>query len=78
MGNSRTFGSTESQTNGGNTTYFLDQDNDGFGNPAVSQQASSQPSGYVLDNTDCNDDNSAINPSATELTTIAMVRWMKG
>ncbi|AEE52691.1 MopE-related protein [Haliscomenobacter hydrossis] len=41
------------------TTYYADIDNDGFGNPAVSQQACSPPSGYVTNNTDC-DDNDAL------------------
>ncbi|MDZ4702367.1 MAG: MopE-related protein, partial [Saprospiraceae bacterium] len=41
------------------TTYYRDMDGDGFGNPAVTQMACSPPSGYVTNNTDCND-NSAL------------------
>jgi len=41
------------------TTYYRDQDNDGFGNPAVTQTGCSQPTGYVANNTDC-DDNDAL------------------
>jgi len=48
-------------------TYYQDADSDGFGNPAVSQEACSQPEGYVPDNTDCNDSNPAVNPGATEV-----------
>ena len=44
---------------GGLTTYYRDMDGDGFGNPAVTQQGCTQPAGYVLDNTDC-DDNDAL------------------
>ncbi|WP_264510260.1 T9SS type A sorting domain-containing protein [Flavobacterium sp. N1719] len=36
-------------------TYYQDADSDGFGNPAVSQVACSQPVGYVTNSSDCND-----------------------
>jgi len=38
------------------TTWYQDLDNDGLGNPAVSQNACDQPTGYVADNTDVDDD----------------------
>lgn len=49
------------------TTYYQDNDNDSYGNSSVSTQACSMPTGYVTDNTDCNDSNSGMNPGATEI-----------
>lgn len=48
-------------------TYYLDADNDGFGNPNVTLLAATQPMGYVLLGTDCNDNNAAINPNAIDV-----------
>ena len=45
------------------STFYQDADGDGFGNPSVSQIACTAPIGYVADNTDCNDGNSALNPA---------------
>lgn len=52
---------------GVSTTYYLDSDGDGYGYPASQSKACSQPAGYVTSKTDCNDSDSAISPSATEI-----------
>lgn len=49
------------------SVYYEDADGDGFGNPAVSQVACSQPTGYVLNNMDCDDTRSAVYPGALEI-----------
>lgn len=44
-------------------TYYADADSDGYGNPAVTLQACSQPAGYVTNANDCDDNNAAVNPT---------------
>ena len=46
--------------------WYLDNDGDGFGNSNVTLSNCVQPSGYVAIGGDCNDNNNAINPNATE------------
>lgn len=50
-----------------NITYYQDLDGDGYGNLAVSQVGCSPITGYVTNSTDCNDNNNAIYPGATEI-----------
>ena len=49
------------------TMWYADTDNDGFGNIATSTSSCTQPTGYTLDTSDCNDGDDTIYPSATEL-----------
>ncbi|MBQ4819031.1 DUF6443 domain-containing protein [Aquimarina sp. MMG016] len=51
---------------GGTTKYYRDADGDGYGNPN-SSYLTSPTSGYVSNKQDCNDNNAAIHPFATEL-----------
>lgn len=50
-----------------NITYYVDADGDGFGNPNVSQSYCAAIAGYVTNNTDCNDANPLIKPTAIEI-----------
>ena len=45
------------------STYYIDADGDLYGNAGSSVQACAQPAGYVINNLDCNDVNSAISPT---------------
>jgi len=49
------------------TTYYRDIDGDTYGNAAQTIQACSAPAGYVSNSTDCNDNNAAVRPGATEV-----------
>jgi len=49
-------------------TYYLDADGDGFGNIAITADTciSVPPTGFVVDNTDCNDGDDSLNPAMAE------------
>lgn len=48
------------------TTYYLDDDGDGYGS-SVTINACAAPAKYVTNNTDCDDNSSSVHPNATEL-----------
>jgi hypothetical protein len=47
--------------------YYADVDGDNYGDVNSSVSSCAPVSGYVTDSTDCNDNNAAINPAATEI-----------
>ncbi|MEZ5014074.1 MAG: MopE-related protein [Chitinophagales bacterium] len=51
----------------GGTSYYVDADNDGYGNAGMSITSCVFPAGYALVAGDCNDGNPAIYPSAPEI-----------
>ena len=51
------------------TTWYADEDVDGFGNPDNTVVACTQPDGFVETQDDCDDLTASINPDADELVT---------
>lgn len=52
----------------GTNSYYADADHDGYGAGSVFlSTATTAPTGYSVNNTDCNDTNAAVNPGATEI-----------
>ncbi|MCB9766028.1 MAG: FG-GAP repeat protein [Alphaproteobacteria bacterium] len=49
------------------TTFYADTDGDTYGDPNSTQSACSQPSGFVTDDTDCDDTDASTNPGGTEV-----------
>jgi hypothetical protein len=49
------------------TTYYKDEDGDGYGDASESVQACEPPTGYVVNNSDCDDTKANVNPSAVEV-----------
>jgi hypothetical protein len=48
------------------TTYYDDQDSDGYGDPGFPRISCEPMHGHVLDDTDCDDFDSTVHPNATE------------
>ncbi|GDX82107.1 hypothetical protein LBMAG42_39180 [Deltaproteobacteria bacterium] len=47
-------------------TWYLDDDGDGYGSPSTFTVSCDVPSGYVADDTDCDDAEASVNPAAVE------------
>ena len=47
-------------------TYYADTDGDGYGDGLIDTMDCSPPSGYVVNNLDCNDNDAGINPGISE------------
>jgi FG-GAP-like repeat/Putative metal-binding motif len=48
-------------------TWYLDTDGDGYGDPLAASTACAQPAGTVSNDEDCDPDDAAVNPGATEV-----------
>ena len=48
------------------TTYYMDFDGDGFGDPGRTGRACARPDGFTTDSSDCDDDNKEVYPGAIE------------
>ncbi len=48
-------------------TWYADVDGDGYGDPGSADLDCDQPTGFVADDSDCDDAAAAVNPGATEL-----------
>ena len=46
--------------------FYPDADSDGYGAAGTSSRSCTQPSGYLTDDTDCDDTDATVNPAATE------------
>ena len=52
---------------GSGSTYYADTDGDGYGDAGSSVTACSAPTGYVSDDTDCDDTDATVYPGAPEI-----------
>ncbi len=60
-------GETDEDDASDTTTFYADDDGDGYGDTLDSRTQCDQPSGYVEDDTDCDDEDSSVNPGQAEV-----------
>ncbi|MCB9795752.1 MAG: FG-GAP repeat protein [Alphaproteobacteria bacterium] len=60
-------GDTDPDTSDDVATWYADADADGYGDAATTDVDCEQPSGFVDDDTDCDDTDAAVNPAAVEV-----------
>ena len=48
------------------STWYRDDDADGYGDASTTSASCSQPAGYIADDTDCDDADADVNPAGTE------------
>jgi hypothetical protein len=60
-------GTVDDGSGAAGTTWYGDSDSDGFGDPGTALVACSQPAGFVNNSLDCDDGNTASNPSSYEI-----------
>ncbi len=57
----------ENVDEGVTTTFYIDLDNDNWGDPSATTSACSVPAGYAVNPGDCDDSSSAVRPDAAEV-----------
>ncbi len=60
-------GVVDDQCSTSTKTFYRDSDNDGYGDLNHATSSEGQPAGYVYNSQDCDDNNSAVHPGATEI-----------
>jgi predicted outer membrane repeat protein len=60
-------GKQDDETASDASDWYYDNDGDGYGTPSLSMTTCAQPSGWVADNTDCDDTTAGTSPGADEV-----------